>query len=51
VAHSGENALGPFRCFMDKDPIVNIDVRRDDKPKVNHSRDFGFMIDRVPTGT
>ena len=51
VAHSGVNPLGAFHSFTVKDPILNIDVRRDDKPKVNHARDFGFMIDRVPTGT
>ena len=45
------NPLGPFHSFMVKDPIVNIDIRRDDKPKVNHARDFGFMVGRVPTGT
>ena len=51
VAHSGTNPLGPFSSFTNKDPIVNIDIRRDDKPKLNLSRDFSFMIDRVPSGT
>ena len=51
VAHSGVNPLGAVHSFTVKDPIKNIDVRRDARPKVVHERDFGFMIGRVPTGT
>ena len=36
---------------MVKDAIKNIDVRRDDKPKVNLETDFPWMVGRVPTGT
>jgi hypothetical protein len=50
-AHSGMNPLGAFHSFMLRDPIVNIDVRRDAKPKVDHATEYGFMIARVPTGT
>lgn len=50
VAHSGINPLGSFASFMSKDPIKNIDVRRDDKPPVDIEKDYGFMKNRVPYG-
>lgn len=50
-AHSGVNPLGAFGAFMSKDPIKNIDVRRDDRPAVNVETDFGFMKGKVPSGT
>ena len=36
---------------MSKDPIKNIDVMRDDKPKVNIETEYDFMKGKVPTGT
>ena len=35
VAQSGVDPLGSFASFMKKDPIKNIDVRRDDRPRVD----------------
>ena len=35
---------------MAKDTIKNIDVRRDEKPKVNVETEFGFMKNRIPFG-
>lgn len=32
VAHSGKNPSGPFDSFLKKDPIQNIDARRDARP-------------------
>ena len=49
-AHSGRNPQGAFSCFMSKDTIKNIDVRRDEKPKVNVETEFGFMKNRIPYG-
>lgn len=43
--------MGSFHSFMKKDPIKNIDVRRDEKPKVDIKKDFAFMEGRVPVGT
>ena len=51
VAHSGVNPLGAFGSFMAKDPIKNVDVRRDERPPVNIERDFSFMKGKVPCGT
>jgi len=51
VAHSGVNPLGAFACFMAKDPIKNIDVRRDERPKVDIETQYGFMKNKIPTGT
>jgi hypothetical protein len=34
IANSGVNFLGPMYGFIGKDPIKNIDVRRDDKINV-----------------
>ena len=50
-AHSGVDPLGSFGCFLKKDPIKNIDVRRDDKPAVDIEKDYSFMKNRVPYGT
>jgi hypothetical protein len=36
---------------MLKDAIKNIDVRRDDKPKVDLYQTYPYMKDRVPVGT
>lgn len=36
---------------MSKDPIKNVDVRRDEKPPVNIEKDFSFMKGKVPSGT
>ena len=49
-AHSGRNPLGAFSTFMSKDTIKNIDVRRDEKPKVNVETEFSFMKNRIPYG-
>ena len=35
---------------MSKDTIKNIDVRRDEKPKVNVETEFAFMKNRIPYG-
>lgn len=45
------NPLGSFQSFLVKDAIRNIDIRRDEKPKVSIEKDFGFMKGRVPVGT
>ena len=50
-AHSGVNPLGAFASFMSKDPIKNMDVRRDERPPVNVETEFGFMKGKVPSGT
>jgi len=36
---------------MKKDPITNIDVRRDHKPKVDLKTEFPYMQNKVPSGT
>jgi len=36
---------------MKKDPIKNIDIRRDERPKVDIKKEFPFMENKVPTGT
>ena len=36
---------------MAKDAIKNIDVRRDERPKIVIEKEFPFMKNRVPTGT
>ena len=51
MAHSGVNPLGAFRSFMDKDPIKNMDIRRDERPKVDIDVQYGFMKNKIPTGT
>ena len=43
--------LGSYFSFVVKDPIKNIDVRRDDKPRVNIETEYTFMKGKVPTGT
>lgn len=35
---------------MSKDTIKNIDVRRDDKHKVDIESEYGFMKNRIPFG-
>lgn len=50
VAHSGSNPEGPFQTFIHNDTIKNIDVRRDEKPRVNVETDYGFMKNRIPYG-
>lgn len=37
--------------FILKDAITNIDVKRDDKHKVNIESEFAFMKNRIPIGT
>ena len=51
IAHSGVDHLGSFHSFLKHDAIKNIDVRRDEKPKVSIEKDFSFMKGRVPVGT
>lgn len=51
VAHSGVNSLGAFSAFMKRDPITNIDIRRDEKKRPNPKEEFPYMKDRVPSGT
>lgn len=36
---------------MSKDPIKNVDVRRDERPKVDIDVQYSFMKNKVPTGT
>ena len=36
---------------MAKDPIKNVDVRRDERPKPDIAKEYPFMKNRVPTGT
>ena len=50
-AHSGVDPLGAFDAFMSKDPIKNMDVRRDERPPVNVETEYGFMKGKVPSGT
>ena len=50
-AHSGTDPQGSYLCFLKKDPIRNIDVVRDDKPLANTYVDYGFMKNKVPSGT
>ena len=49
--HSGVNTLGPIYGFISKDPIKNIDVRRDDKVSKKSETEIAFMKNRVPIGT
>jgi hypothetical protein len=51
MAHSGVNSLGPIYGFISKDPIKNIDVRRDDKVSKKSETEIAFMKNRVPIGT
>lgn len=51
IANSGVNSLGPMCGFIGKDPIKNIDVRRDDKINVKSETEIEFMKNRVPIGT
>lgn len=51
VAGTGIDPLGAFKHFTLRDPITNVDVWRDKKPKVNIEKDYSFMKDRVPAGT
>ena len=51
IAHTGVNPLGAFHSFMVKDPIKNIDIRRDERPPLSCKKDFGFMEGKVPSGT
>lgn len=51
IANSGVNSLGPMHGFIGKDPIKNIDVRRDDKINVKSETEIEFMKNRVPIGT
>lgn len=50
-AHSGVDPQGAYFSFLKKDPIKNIDVARDNKPKCDIPTEYGFMKDRVPSGT
>ena len=50
-AHSGTDPMGSYLCFLKKDPIRNIDVVRDDKPLADTYVDYGFMKNKVPSGT
>ena len=43
--------MGSFFQFTKKDPITNIDVKRDDRPKVDIKTEYAFMKDKVPVGT
>ena len=43
VAQSGVDPLGAFKSFTDRDPITNIDVWRDKKPKPDIEKDYSFM--------
>ena len=51
VAHSGSNPQGPYESFFKKDPVRCINVRKDEKPRVDVEKDYGFMKGKVPTGT
>lgn len=51
VAHSGVDPLGSFQAFVKHDPIKNIDIWRDERPKVDVKKEFGFMQGKVPVGT
>lgn len=51
IAHSGVNSLGPISGFISKDPIKNIDVRRDDRVNTKSETEIAFMKNRVPIGT
>lgn len=51
MAHSGTNPLGPFAAFTKRDPIRNLDVKRDDGPLKDPCVDYSFMRDKVPSGT
>jgi len=51
VASTGIDPLGAFKHFTQRDPITNIDVWRDHKPKPNIEKDYSFMKDRIPYGT
>lgn len=50
VAHSGVDPLGSFQHFLSHDPITNIDVWRDQRPKCNIEKEFPFMKNKVPSG-
>lgn len=43
--------MGAFYQFMSNDPITNIDVWRDRKPKADIEKEFGFMKNKLPAGT
>jgi hypothetical protein len=45
------NPLGSFQSFLSNDPITNIDVWRDQRPKVDIEKEFGFMKNKCPSGT
>lgn len=51
VANSGIDPLGSFKQFTERDPITNIDVWRDKKPKVDIEKDYGFMKNKIPSNT
>lgn len=53
VMHSGTNPEGSYMSFLNKDPIRNIDVIRDDAPikGTEPVKDWSFMKGKVPAGT
>ena len=42
-AHSGKNPSGPFESFLKKDPLKNIDIRRDERPIPDPKNDYPYM--------
>ena len=46
-AHSGNDPNGPFRAFIGKDPIKNLDVRRDERTyaQTQVSKDWIIFLD------
>lgn len=51
MAHSGVDPMGSFHQFTKKDPIKNIDIKRDEAPTVDIKKEYGFMEGKVPAGT
>jgi len=49
--HSGTDPEGSYLSFLNKDPIRNIDVIRDDAPLKQPNKDWSFMQGKVPAGT
>jgi hypothetical protein len=43
--------MGAFLAFTKHDPITNINVWRDRKPKVDIPTEYAFMKDKIPSGT